>query len=572
VPTCADAVARTLRDVGVTRIFGLPGGEILDFMEAARRAGIEFLLTRHEATASLMADATGQLSGVPGVCVSTLGPGAVNMTLGVANAFLDRSPVIAITAAHATSAAPFATHQKLDLNAVYRPFTKLAIALDGHDTASKVRHAIDVSLAPRRGPVHIALPSDVARAQEGGWHLSRKVPGTFGEGGEHVAGAVRDRENELQVLGALEVAAKSPQKGARHLSAKVPATFLAIAGARRPVAVLGLDLDPRRDAQAVREFVEAFKLPTFVTPKAKGMLPEDHPLFYGVCAGVSGDAVVLDFFQKADLLVGIGFEPVESDKLWHQTMKLVSIGPLSIAADDYTPHAEIVGDVPEILGALQHEIAATFDWTTNDRAAFREALTAVLRPSQPPRGLSGYELTLRLRELFPRDTLFTTDVGSVKMVTTQAWTAYEPVSFLESNGLSAMSYSLPAAMAARLLFPHRPILCTIGDGGFGMTMADVETCVRERLHFVTVVYNDSSLSLIDVAQQRRGLPTSGVRYGPVDFAAASAALGAWSRRVDTMADLDDAVREAQRVDRPAVIDAVVDPAEYVRQTAAQYSK
>ena len=562
MPTCADAIARTLRDAGVTRVFGLPGGEILDFVDALRRAGIAFLLTRHEATASLMADATGQLSGVPGVCVSTLGPGAVNMTLGVANAFLERSPVLAITAAHATTAAPYATHQKLDLNAVYRPFTKLAITLDGHDTACKVRQAIDVSLAPRRGPVHLALPSDVARRD--------------------------DRENSVQLPSPQHLAADPPEKGASPLSAKVPAPFAercqppfgksashllaAVRGARRPIAILGLDLDARRDAAAVRAFVEALQLPTFVTPKAKGMLPEDHPLFYGVCAGVSGDAVVLDFFSKADLLIGVGFEPVESDKLWHQTMKLVSIGPLSIAADDYRPHAEIVGDVPEILSAIRREITGAFEWTAADRIAFREALTSALKPAAPPRGLSPYELTLRLRELFPRDTLFTTDVGSVKMVTTQTWTAYEPQSFLESNGLSSMSYSLPAAMAARLLFPDRPILCTIGDGGFGMTLADIETCARERLHFVTVVYNDSSLSLIDVAQQRRGLPTAGVRYGPVDFAKASAALGAWSRRVETMAELDAAVREAQRIDRPAVIDAVVDPAEYVRQTAAQYSR
>ena len=186
------------------------------------------------------------------------------------------------------------------------------------------------------------------------------------------------------------------------------------------MAILGLDLDPRRDVAAVREFVEALRLPTFVTPKAKGMLPEDHPLFYGVCAGVSGDAVVLDFFAKADLLIGIGFEPVESDKLWHQTMKLVSIGPLSIAADDYRPHAEIVGDVPEVLAAIRSEISGSFEWTPDDRTNFREALTSVLKPTTSPRGLSGYELTTRLRELFPRDTLFTTDVGSVKMVTTQA--------------------------------------------------------------------------------------------------------------------------------------------------------
>ena len=129
-----------------------------------------------------------------------------------------------------------------------------------------------------------------------------------------------------------------------------------------------------------------------------------------------------------------------------------------------------------------------------------------------------------------------------------------------------MSYGFPGAMAARLQFPTRPILCTIGDGGFGMTIAELETCVRARLHFVTVVYNDSSLSLIDVAQERRGYPTTGVRHGRVDFAAAAAAFGAWSRRVETMDELDAALEESAGIDRPVVIDAVVDPAEYKAHT------
>lgn len=536
--TCADILARTLRDAGITRMFGLPGGEILDFMEAARRAGIEFLLTRHEAAASFMADVTGQITRRPGVCVATLGPGAVNMTLGVANAFLDRSPLIAITATHGLAAAPYATHQKLDLNAVYRPFTKLALTLDGADTAARVRHAIDVSVTPRMGPVHIALPSDVARREE------------------------RDSGSHIEIP---DLAQPSPLPAAEALDRMAAL----IAGARRPIAVLGLDLHPRLHGPAVRRFVEALALPTFVTPKAKGMLPEDHPRYFGVCAGVSGDAVVLDFFERADLLVGIGFEPVESDKLWHQTMKLVSIGPMSIAADDYQPLAEVVGDVEATLAALLTRGWPTFEWQGDERERFRDDLRLVLRPASPPRGLSGYELTRRLRELFPRDTIFTTDVGSVKMVTSQAWIAYEPLTFFQSNGLSAMSYALPAAMAARLQFPDRPILCTIGDGGFSMTLGEIETCVRERLHFVTVVFNDSSLSLIDTAQQRRGHPTHGVRYGSVDFAVASAGLGAWSRRVETMPELDAAVREALTLDRPAVIDAVVDPAEYVAQTAKQ---
>jgi acetolactate synthase-1/2/3 large subunit len=535
VPTCADVLATTLRESGVTRIFGLPGGEILDFIEAARRAGIEFLLTRHEATASLMADVTGQITRTPGVCVSTLGPGAVNMALGVANAYLDRSPVLAITASHARAAAPYATHQKLDLNAVYRPFTKLAITLDGENTAAKIRHAISVSVAPRMGPVHIALPSDVAREEE-----------------RETAAAVHPIPGATRLL--------TPASGALD---RVAAEIRA---ARLPIVILGLDLNPRVDAAPVRAFVEALGVPVFVTPKAKGVLPEDHPLFFGVCAGVSGDAVVLDLFRRADLLIGIGFEPVESDKLWHQTMHLVSVGPTSIAADDYRPYAEAVGDIESGLATLRDRVSGPFGWTSAERQRFRADLERALQPSVAPRGLSGFELTRRLRELFPADTVFVTDVGSVKMVTTQAWACYEPLTFFESNGLSTMSYSLPAAMAARLQFPDRPIVCTIGDGGFGMTLADLETCVRERLHFVTVVFNDNSLSLIDVAQQRRGYPTCGVRYGPVDFAAASATFGAWARRVETMEDLNAAVREAQHVDRPAVIDAIVDPTEYVAQT------
>src|SRR5436190_17283506 len=166
MPTCADVLATTLRDAGVARMFGLPGGEMLDFLEAARKAGIDFILTRHEAVAALMADAAGQLTRRPGVCVSTLGPGAMNLTLGVANAFLDRSPMIAITAAHATAARPLATHQNLDLNAVFRPFTKETVTLTGRNTAATVRRLWRTAIEPRFGPVHIALPSDVARKEE----------------------------------------------------------------------------------------------------------------------------------------------------------------------------------------------------------------------------------------------------------------------------------------------------------------------------------------------------------------------------------------------------------------------
>lgn len=542
MPTCAEVLAITLRDAGVERMFGLPGGEILDFIEAARKVGIEFILTRHEAVAAFMADAAGQIARKPAVCVSTLGPGALNLTLGVANAFLDRSPLIAITATMATEAQPYATHQLLDLNAVFRPFTKQTLTLDGVNTGATVRRAWRTALEPRFGPVHLALPSDVAR--------------------------LPDRQAEDPRTVSL-VPDPPPPPGAEATRRMADE----IARARRPILILGLDLNPYVDPPAVRRFVEAVGAPVFVTPKAKGMLPEDHPQFYGVCSGLAADAVVVDFFAKSDLLVGVGFDPVESDKVWHHTMNLVSIAPVTIAAGDYRPPLELTGDVTASLTKLAERSYGPHAWTHDDELAFREELERTLRGREgrdgqaardrrEGKGLSALEVTRTLRDLFPPETIVTTDVGSIKLIVSQAWRATAPLTFLESNGLSAMGYSLPAAMAARLAFPDRPVLCTMGDGGFSMVFADLETCVRRRIPFVTVVYNDSALSLIQVAQERRGHADCGVRYGVVDFAAASAALGAWSRRVATLGDLATAVKEARALDMPAVIEVPIDPAEY----------
>jgi acetolactate synthase-1/2/3 large subunit len=532
MPTCAETLATTLRDAGVERMFGLPGGEVLPFVEAARKAGIQFILARHEAVASLMADVTGQMSGKPGVCVSTLGPGAMNLALGVANAYLDRSPMIAITATTAEAARPYTTHQQLDLNAIFRPFTKDTIMLDGVDTAATVRRAWRTALSPRRGPVHLALPSDVSTREERQTQDPRRVP------------------LDPDPL-------PSPSRAAVDRAAGV------IARARRPIAILGLDLDPHTTPAIVRRFVETLGIPVFVTPKAKGIFPEDHPLFLGVCGGLAADAVVLDFLESGDLLVGIGFEPVESDKTWHQAMPLVSISPVSIAAGAFAPVDEVTGDVAQTVSALMETPLGPFEWTVADFRAFGDRLERTLdnHPS-PAHGLSPLAVTRCLRELYPPQTVLATDVGSIKLLVSQAWTSTVPLTFLESNGLSSMGYALPAAMAAAFLEPDRPVLCTMGDGGYSMVFADLETAVRHRLAFVTVVYNDSALSLIQVAQERRGYADYGVSYGEVDFAAASAALGAWSRRVRTMPELRAAVIDARAHDGPAVVEVLIDPTEY----------
>ena len=539
--TCAAVLARTLREAGITRMFGLPGGEILEFIHSAKREGIGFLLTRHEAAASFMADVSGQIQRKPGVCVSTLGPGAVNMTLGVANAYLDRSPLVAVTATMSAANAPFATHQRLDLNAVYRPFTKAQITLDGKNTAAKVRRVLAASVAPRMGPVHIAIPSDIARLPE--------QPPT-----------------EDGVIDTCEPAIANAD------AASIARVADAIGAAKRPLIILGIDLNPYEDTKPAREFAERLGVAVFVTPKGKGLFAEDHPQFGGTCAGVAGDSVIMEFFKTADLLIGVGFEPVESDKLWHKEMKLASIGPVTLADSEYRPHVEAVGNVPHTLAELAKKQFGPFEWPTDAVPKLRAELRTVLAAQGPTNGLSGFALTERLRQLMPRDTILATDVGAIKSITSQAWASYKPMTFFESNGLSAMSYGLPAAMAARLQFPDRPVLCTMGDGGFGMTCAEIETCVRERIHFITVVFNDSSLSLIHVAQANRNHEPYGVDHGSVDFAAVAAAMGAWSKRVRTLDELDAAIREAVSIDRPVVIDAIVDPREYKAHNSSHMRK
>jgi acetolactate synthase-1/2/3 large subunit len=537
MPTVAERMAATLAEAGVDRIYGLPGGEILDFIDAARRAGIEFVLTRDETTAAFIADAEGFLTGRPAVCVSTLGPGAINMTLGVANAWLDRSPVVAITASMAVASAPYATHQQIDLNAVYRPFTKAAMTLGGRGTAATMREACRLAVSPRPGPVHVALPSDIARVEDpvadaGPWSLApAPLPPAD-------PAALRSALGEIRA-------------------------------ARRPVLLLGLDLDPRVHRDAVRRLVDHLDIPVFVTPKVKGLLPESHPRFMGVCGGVAGDGAILDFFDQGDVLIGVGYDPVESDKLWHRTNPIVALGPVPIASGGYQPVVDLAGDLLLTIDAVIAAGPGPFDWTDAEIAGFRRDLDQRLRPSSAPsRGLSPFEVTECLRDACPMDTIATTDVGSVKFIVSQAWPSEEPFTFLESNGLSAMGYGLPAAMAAKIRFPRRPVLCTVGDGGLGMRMADIETCARLGLAIPIVVFNDDGLSLIKVVQRKKGFDDEyGVGYGHVDFAAAGRALGARGLAVRTLDELSAAVSEALSADGPTVIDVPVDPAEYHAQTA-----
>ena len=473
MPTNAEAIAAVLRDAGVQRCFGHPGGEIVVFLEACRRAGIEFLLTGHEASAAFMADVTGQITGVPGLCASTLGPGATNLVTGVSNALLDRSPVLAVTAQLSTQLDPSYSHQRLDLGRLFAPITKWSVTIDGYGTQAIAERAVSLAQARRRGPVHMALPSDLAGQ------------------------SVRSDEPSESLPDVPAAPGAPPAEALTRAAA-------AITRAHRPAVVIGVGADPQRTAGPLARFLAASGFPFLTTPKAKGIVDEADPRFIGIISGMAGDEVVLRVMQRCDLLIGVGFDPVECDKDWFVRQRFVALDEVGGAEGGYQPEVEVIGAIPATLDHLASAVSGNHGWEGHEIAAMREEITGFVRPRRPAQGgLSPYEVMLRLRETWPEDGIAVCDVGARKLLIGQVWRGARPGTFFMSNGLSSMGYGLPGAVAAKLVHPDRPVLCVTGDGGFLMVLHVLEFMVREAVPVVGVVLSDRTLAAIKVSQRRR---------------------------------------------------------------------
>ncbi|HYL79734.1 MAG TPA: thiamine pyrophosphate-binding protein [Candidatus Acidoferrum sp.] len=533
MPTTAEVIAATLKANGIRRLFGLPGGEIADLMAACRSLGLEFILTRHENAACIMAGVTGELGRRPGVALATLGPGATNLVNGVANALLERAPLLVISAQLSRDLAPILPHQRVELEEMFRPITKWSHTLSGIHTAATVQRALDLTVQDRPGPVYLSLPSNVARQP--------------------------DRPADLPP-------AEPPLPAPPGSEGLVGRISRMIAQAARPLAIVGIALDPMKTQPALLRWIEATGIPIATTPKAKGLVPENHPLFVATCTGMAGDGLFVKLLRETDLLIGIGFDPVEAIRTFYTERPFVSIAEYSLADRRFTPELEAVGDVGATLDALRGEGAARHTWTPEVLAAFRQELSAWLTPSATPShsGLSPAGVIRRLRALAPRDTILTVDTGAHKLLAGQVWPAYEPQGFIVSHGLSTMGFALPAAVAAKLEHPSRPVVALTGDGGLAMVLSELETAARLHLPLLIVVLTDCSLNLIRIHQERKGYPASGVDFGPIDFAGIAPGFGARGFRVETWGEFSDAVTNALHADRPTVVEVSIDPADYDR--------
>ena len=527
--TNADLIAETLYAAGVRYAAGIPSGQVLAIIEALRRAGVEFVLVGHEGAAGFMADVIGRVSGVPGVAVATLGPGATNLTTGIGNALLDRSPALAITGQVPTAQLQRRVQMRIDHQALFRPLTKATFQFGSSEVLATLQQALATAVMEPPGPVHLDLPEDVAVAAADERALPLSAPPR--------AEIPPVRDVDLERVGEL------------------------LRSARRPVAALGFSLCRTNALASLRRFLEANHLPFVTTNMAKGLVPEDHPLWLGVVGRVRRKTIE-DYLSQADLVLGIGYDPVEiSYEEWLPPAPLVHVDaePADVDGSVRLEH-QAVGDLGDAVRRLAALPASGNDWNDGDLAAFRAHLERSIR--LPGEGFQPWEALDLMRELFPPNGILACDVGAHTHLVATQWRVTEPETLLVSNGWSSMGYAIPAALAAKLARPDRPVAAVMGDGCFLMMAGEMATARRLGLPIPFVVLNDSALALIKVKQERKRYAYCGITVAEAAPRPPSDYFGVPVRVARTPAEFRAAFAAALRAEGPTVVEAIVDPEIY----------
>ena len=527
----ADVVAAFLHDRGVSHVFGYPGDPNIPLLEALRGRGIEFVLGTREGTAAFMAEGYAMRTGQPGVCVSTLGPGSTALVNGVAGAFLDRVPMIAISGQIATSKEAMITHQVIDHGRLFAPITKWATDLHPEQVDATLRKAWRTAQSGRPGPVHLTIHGDVVEAPN-----------------RRATGLPLGREAQ----------------GGWSFQASGTAGMEPLATSRRPLAVAGVGVLHAGAHQELLNLVERLMIPVVVSPMAKGIVPEDHPLFAGTL-DMACNEVVWEFMRAADLFLMCGFDAVDMIKPWPFETAAIHIDSVPNTDQIYSAETEIVGPLAASLAGLAGSVAVEgHEWSSDAIRSHQTQLHQALRAGRVNVDLNPSDVVDALLSTIPDDAVVTTDVGSHKLLVGQGWPARQPRRFLTTNGLSAMGFALPAAIGAQLAAPADRVVATMGDGGFAMVCAELAVAAERKLPLQVIVFSDGSLNRIELKQQIRRLTSVGTRIAASDIPGAAQAFGCAGITTSTM---DELVAALQRVpiDRPTVIEAVVNPEQYRAQ-------
>ncbi|WOD38168.1 acetolactate synthase large subunit [Nodosilinea sp. E11] len=524
----AELLVQCLENEGVEYIFGLPGEENLQLLQALKRSSIQFITTRHEQGAAFMADVYGRLTGKAGVCLSTLGPGATNLMTGVADATLDRAPLVAITGQVGTDRMHIESHQYLDLVAMFAPVTKWnAQIVRPSNTPEIVRKAFKLAQSEKPGAVHIDLPENIAEME--------------------VVGAALRKDSQEKTYASLQ----SIQQAA-----------VAISQASNPMILVGNGAIRASASEALTEFATQLNIPVANTFMGKGVIPYTHPLALW-SLGLQQRDYISCAMEQADLIIAVGYDLIEySPKKWNPdgNLPILHINLTHAEIDSsYIPKVEVIGDISDSLEEILKRVKrqgrpepTSLKVRDEIRADYEQYADDYGFPIKPQK------LIYDLRQVLDAEDIVISDVGAHKMWMARNYHCLRPNTCLISNGFAAMGIALPGALAAKLVHPNRKVVAVTGDGGFMMNCQELETALRVGTPFVTIIFNDGGYGLIEWKQMNYYGESTYIHFTNPDFVKLAEAMGLKGYRIESAEDFIPTLKTALEDDVPAVIDCPVD--------------
>ena len=526
--TGAEVLVAQMAARGVRRIYGVPGGDCsLDVIAAADKAGIDFILTRTESSAALMACAEAEITGTLGVVLTTRGPGISNAANGIAYASLDRAPLLLIGDAYENHLA-FVSHQRFDQEAMLSPVIKGALRLDEPTALPGIGALLDLAAAGQPGPVYIELT---------GASMRGTVP-----------------------AGSIPVHPSAPSAAAASPDAMTAASRL-LAQAQRPIIVAGLQARDGAATEGLRALAARLGCPVLATYKAKGVLSDEDPLMTG---SYIGGAAEENLMRSADLVVMYGADPVEfPPQPWKYDTPVLEFTTVPFARHYFTPALTVVGDLGSAAKHLAKSLQASH-WAAAEIAEAKQHMRS--RAAAMDGGpISPQLLVERTCAAMPAGSRVTVDAGVHMLAVVAFFEARQPRDMMISRGLATMGFALPAAIGAAIADPSRHVVAFTGDGGLMMCTAELATAVQQGCRLTVVVFNDSAITMIGLKQRSRKLSSLGMDYSDTDFAAVARGFGCAGFRAENPTELDASLKAAFAGGGTSVVDAVVDPTAYQAQ-------
>ena len=534
MPTVAQQFARTLKEIGVRFVFGVPSGNMIDYIEALRLEDeIDFVLVGNETTAAFMAGLCGRLTGIPGVCFGTFGPGATNLNTGVGGAFLDRFPLIAFTDEMPEHMLNRTVQMNINHQALFAPITKWTTRLNVENVNETILKAAGISVSGLPGPVHIGVPAGI--------------------------GLITAEETEKQI----NYLRLEKQISPETIQEAINQAKSIFQDAKKPILAIGITAVRSQSQDLIFLLAEKYNLPVVLTPMAKGMFPENHPLYAGVLFHALSNHVA-KIYREADLIIGIGYDPVEFNyEDWMPHVPLIHLDTVSadINKEEFPEVIDLIGDLNELLNIFLAFPTKAKNW---DRNILAELKTDLFRKLTPANNYFGpLAVVDELSRKLPKDGILTVDVGAHLHLIGQMWQTPSPEKLLMTNGWSSMGFAIPAALAAKLCNPGLPVAAIMGDGGFLMTVGELATAKRLNLKIVFVVIYDNSLSLIRIKQGKKAFDSHyGTDLNELPAAPANHYFGVPVIRTTNLTEYKDALNDAFSAIGPVVIEAVVGSSEY----------